>query len=542
MAKATSTLQIIIDVLGDDAAKKVSGIKDQFDKLVKVWGTIGVAAVATKKALDFAKEGAQLQLVANQFKNVAENAGYAADVLLNEMRSATGGLVSDAELIQSGLDIISLGLADSQDGIVTLAKAVSVLGLDMQQVILTFANNSIARLDSLGLSVENVKKRTEELNAEGFDGDAFDQAVLEGLIERMEILGDTSETTAGDIAQLETNVTNLLNAAKQVAAEGIAPVVGAMADALDVQNTYNEALATGVISQHELNNLLVEEREGWITQAEILAIIADRQRMAANEAREYQLWQEALNQEISFAGNIHNTYAERARSSAQANVEAGSAAAEASRQFDDQAESLTIAGKAYSDISTSVFSLTQSLQDQLDFLTAGGGALLELAQTAQQALDEGNFEGAQAALDAAAEGAIDLDLELGKITADEAIARMEELGNPPEVARQKVEELQSTLFALTSRDYVINVRTQFTGGGSLPIAGAPSMPSGEIEGAAMQSVDIGNVSSGASPVVIESMYVDVADGTDFLATLSNIGRNAGRDAASARAGSAYIGQ
>ena len=88
---------------------------------------------------------------------------------------------------------------------VDLATVVSTLGLDMQQVIMTFPNDSIMRLDALGLSVQTVQARAKELKAEGFTGDAFDQAVLEGLQERMRVLGDVTETTAGHFLQYQLN-------------------------------------------------------------------------------------------------------------------------------------------------------------------------------------------------------------------------------------------------------------------------------------------------------------------------------------------------
>lgn len=178
-----------------------------------------LVAQGAKFAYDNIKEGAELELARSRFDNLAGSIGTTSDALLNDMRRATNGMQSDAELIAGATDIINLGLANTQEGTVRLATAVGTLGLDMQQVVLTFANNSKARLDALGLSVEDVTKKAEELNAEGFDGDAFDEAVLIGLEEKMRLLGDASETTAGQIKILESNWKNFTDSLKQGAAE-----------------------------------------------------------------------------------------------------------------------------------------------------------------------------------------------------------------------------------------------------------------------------------------------------------------------------------
>jgi hypothetical protein len=74
------------------------------------------------------------------------------------------------------------------------------------------------RLDALGLSVESVTKKAAELEAQGFVGDAFDEAVLIGLEEKMVLLGDASETSAGQMKVLESNAANAGDAIKSLVA------------------------------------------------------------------------------------------------------------------------------------------------------------------------------------------------------------------------------------------------------------------------------------------------------------------------------------
>lgn len=572
MATATSKLQIIIDVLNDPGStRSVQNIKSALTSIAAVTGTVVAAGYAAKQAWDFAKEGAQLELTAQQFRNVAEDAGYLSEVLLNDLRQATGGLVSDAELMQSGLDIIRLGLAEDQQGVVDLANVVTRLGLDMQQVILTFANNSEMRLDALGLSVADVRQRVEELNATGFEGDAFDKAVLEGLTAQMELMGDATETTAGQMQILETSVQNLQDAAKRGFAAAFADEIGNAVSFTTAMDTLTDAYERGIISKNaylvQLGQLSSDREKNAEILDRLIKLEEEYANSFKNSTNELQKAPPLLSQVEEAYLNTHRAIRDFAIENEQSvtDIINGAGAMENSMRplpaivndlsdvmrgnadaAGDAASQLTVAGKAYSQISTNVYSLTQSLQEQLDFLTAGGGALLELAQTAQEALDEGNFSGAQAALDAAALGAVDLDLELGNITTDEAVARLEDLGYPVDDAIAKVQEFQDSLFALTTKNWVVTVNTVTSGnvpGTSTPsapidIAPNPSGIGGEIESAGGVG---GRQYAGMGGTTIYVNIGSVLDGADFFEVLANAQQGAGRNARSVAAGAAYVG-
>ncbi|MCZ2112688.1 MAG: hypothetical protein LC131_02365, partial [Anaerolineae bacterium] len=176
--------QTDVQNLEKDAQKGASAFKLSTSAIAAGVGVataaIGAAALATKAAWSELNRGAALIQTRTQFENLAASIGATADVMLGKMREATAGMMSDAQLIASASDIISLGLADTEDQAVRLASVVGQLGWDMNQVILTFANNSTMRLDALGLSVESVTKRAKELEAAGMSMDkAFDMAVIE---------------------------------------------------------------------------------------------------------------------------------------------------------------------------------------------------------------------------------------------------------------------------------------------------------------------------------------------------------------------------
>ena len=260
-----------VDTAGDNAKSGGLRFTELASALSLAQQGFQVVAGAAKFAYDNISEGANLNLAAAQFDNLAASIGTTSDLLLNEMRAATSGMQSDAELIAGATDIINLGLADTQEQTVRLATAVGTLGLDMQQVVLTFANNSKARLDALGLSVEDVNAKVEELNAQGFDGDAFDEAVLIGLEEKMRLLGDASETTAGQLQMLEADWANLTNSWKQGAAEIAGPVVSAMVNNREIAAAVREEYEAGRISYIQYQRAVSSATGSLADNAEMLA-------------------------------------------------------------------------------------------------------------------------------------------------------------------------------------------------------------------------------------------------------------------------------
>lgn len=205
---------------GIDSTKKAGfSFGDLKSSILPVTVALGAVTVVGAAAYKTIGEGADLIAAEQKFGNLAESIDTTADVLLGKMTAATNGMVSQAQLIAAGTDIMNLGLAKSEDGVVRLASAVGALDLDMGVLALTLANDSTARLDSLGLSLEDVTAKKKELIASGFIGDAFDEAVLISLEEKMTLLGDASKTTAGQMAIMEAAMTNAGDEVKIVAAD-----------------------------------------------------------------------------------------------------------------------------------------------------------------------------------------------------------------------------------------------------------------------------------------------------------------------------------
>src|SRR5690606_30129893 len=149
---------------------------------------------------------------------------------LNQLREATGGVIDDVTLMTQSTRLQLLGLADgAQEAgelFATLSQIARITGQTIDSAISTFqltiANESFMRLDSLGLSVESVKNRVEELKAAGMDAsDAFRQAVVEGMAGVVETIGDAATAGETSFARMQTRIENMKNELAEFVAQGV---------------------------------------------------------------------------------------------------------------------------------------------------------------------------------------------------------------------------------------------------------------------------------------------------------------------------------
>lgn len=211
-----------------------------------------VVGEAARFAYETIGEGAALNLANDQFDNLAAKIGTTSESLRSNLKAATNGMIADSTLVAGASELISLGLAKNEETAVRLGAAVGALNLDMQVLGLTLANNSTARLDSLKLSMEDVIATQRKLEAEGFSGDAFDQAVLIELEKNMELFGDASEATAGQLQIVKADWQNLVDSWKQGSAELAGPVIAAMAKNVREADILQEAYERGLLTYREV--------------------------------------------------------------------------------------------------------------------------------------------------------------------------------------------------------------------------------------------------------------------------------------------------
>lgn len=216
------------EAAGRSATRSWTEFKSALDIVGRAFGLVeqGVGAV-----FDALEEGAAISRLNDQFETLAGSIGTTGDALKTKLKDATQGLVDDASLVSGAVDLISLGLAKTEDSAVRLGAVVGALDWDLQVLSLTLANNSTARLDSLGLSMEAVKTRAAALAEEGYNLDeAFDLAVLLEGEARVKLMGNAAETTAGRLRILQNTATNAGNAFKVAFAESLAGAIKVAAD------------------------------------------------------------------------------------------------------------------------------------------------------------------------------------------------------------------------------------------------------------------------------------------------------------------------
>jgi hypothetical protein len=188
---------------------------------------------AAQQAYAFAKEGAALETAAGRFERLAEAAGTTSDTLMIDLRRATRYMLSDAELMSSAGDLMSLGLAKSHDEIVRLSTVASALGMDMNQLVLTLTNQTTMRFDALNLKVDGFEEKVKKLEATGMSAsDAFKEAFLQQAEEQMSALGNAADSAIGPYQQFEAAIRSQTEALKMQVSDGFMPLIEALAQAL----------------------------------------------------------------------------------------------------------------------------------------------------------------------------------------------------------------------------------------------------------------------------------------------------------------------
>ncbi|MCP5016874.1 MAG: hypothetical protein GY938_16640 [Ketobacter sp.] len=254
--------------------KDLKGVADATDKVkasneknstsfTELKAKMDLASGALSKVKDgfvavfnFAKEGATIKRTADTFDALAASVDGTADSMLGKLKAATGGAVTDLELMSSANRFLAMGLADSEDSAAKLSQTAVTLGqamgeeagASMENFALLLANQSIPRLDSFGISSGVVRERIKELTT-GVDAldkeTAFMTAVMEQADVTMEKIGQTGGATADNFTRLEVSASNLWNSLKVGVSEALDPVAESLADTADGAASVTTALDNG---------------------------------------------------------------------------------------------------------------------------------------------------------------------------------------------------------------------------------------------------------------------------------------------------------
>ena len=226
-----------------------------------------------RQAYAAASEGAQLEFAATKFANLSKSIGTTSELLLGDLKNATRGMMSDAQLMGSAGDLMALGLAKSHDEAVRLTNVAGALGMNMNQLVLTLTNQTTMRFDNLGVSVDGFKEKVKALEDAGMSAnDAFKEAFLQQAEGQIAKVGSIAETSAGKLKMMESAFANLGDAIKlQLATTfaGLAPVMTEIGDSITenitvgqdyktTMNTIQNLMKTGLVTGTQYKELLRE--------------------------------------------------------------------------------------------------------------------------------------------------------------------------------------------------------------------------------------------------------------------------------------------
>ena len=188
----------------------MKGATMAFDAVVNVTGAL----------IDMTMEAAQVEGVKNTFDSLVASVGGDTVQAMEDLRQATRGMVTDADLMAASNKFLAMGIASTTDEAAALAEVATQLGSamgedatdSMENFALMMSNQSLPRLDSFGISSGAVRERILELMdaTEGLTREqAFNMAVMEQAEVTMGKVGEQGYTTAAGMARFGTMIENV---------------------------------------------------------------------------------------------------------------------------------------------------------------------------------------------------------------------------------------------------------------------------------------------------------------------------------------------
>ncbi len=198
------------DAAGASGAGAMSGIAKAAIPAAAAIGGVILAYKTLKKATELARAGAEVDYLKTKFDNLAASIGTTGKALLTDLKSATRGTVADMDLVAGAVELMSLKLVKSHDEAVRLTSVAGALGWNLNQLSLVITNQSTMRLDQLGLSIEAVVPRFNELKEAGLDAqEAMAMAVVEAGEAKQALEGHLADSMKGVWAQLDATKKNI---------------------------------------------------------------------------------------------------------------------------------------------------------------------------------------------------------------------------------------------------------------------------------------------------------------------------------------------
>lgn len=239
---------------GSAGIKQFGGVLDGLaGTALKVGAALGAAGVAfagieraAAAAWQTLGEGAALNDARGDFADLTAEINTTADAMETRLREATGGLVTNAQLISDASNLMALNLGLTEDEIVDFSGVAAELDWNMEALADTLNTGATRGLKEMGLNITNVQERMAELEEQGVATDkAFRMAILEEAEEKIGRVGKKSEEAAGQIQRIEVAWEEAQNAFSQTFATELSDELGSAAEGAQALGDNLEYAAEG---------------------------------------------------------------------------------------------------------------------------------------------------------------------------------------------------------------------------------------------------------------------------------------------------------
>lgn len=214
----------------ESASRRAASGMDRLTKKLIGMVSVGAAVKLGQMVYELGELGAQAERTEGTFARIAGGADNAAQ-MLDALKVATMGTKGEAELMAGATNLMALGMGDTAEELGAIMRNVEGLGArfggNMQTFQLMMSNDSLMRIDSFGIGVEEATKRIEEYKAAGMEaGEAFDTAILDLMSDKFDALGGSVEDATTDILRGKAAFADLKTEAGRAFAGFTASIAG----------------------------------------------------------------------------------------------------------------------------------------------------------------------------------------------------------------------------------------------------------------------------------------------------------------------------
>lgn len=194
--------------IGVDTNPLTKGLKGALGAFASFSG----AVIAAKKLMEFSREGAQMKRLENTSVSLARTMGMSMNSVMDSVRAASLGMVSDSDIMQASSRAMMLGVGESAEQLGQLMQVAAIraraMGLSTTQafndIVTGIGRMSPMILDNLGIVTGGEKTFEEYAASIGKTADALTDAE-----KKQALIGKAIETTAPLMAQEGSSVRDI---------------------------------------------------------------------------------------------------------------------------------------------------------------------------------------------------------------------------------------------------------------------------------------------------------------------------------------------